>query len=843
MQSSKGNDGSDVPVVVGRRSARLSVIVPVTIRGVAPNGKPFKENTWTICLNKQGAKLFAFHEPSVGDEITVENPVLGRAVKARVVRVCEKRFPEDPYEIALELTDAQNVWGVKFPPEDWKKDRPAPPARGPEKAAETPSASPGLNAASPASAGSEEKDRSAAAPGTTSTEPNGSAEGFDQLNLAITGLSRFAQQTDEGADKPAPPGERKLAGPSGQAELLSPAYYQETLRLLEDKVRKVHALEKDLDSLLSRLENSRAEAEVSLIKIRDAGQKGSEEAEKVRRDIQEASQQAFESSLEKAKLRIQDDIASASSAVINRAQNRFQDEISTMIEGQLKVAETRLASLKEDGLSKYSSELQATQAELTEKGKDEIRSLTEGHAASFSERLKKLAEEISPPVCGQVEKSLEAAAQSVAGRHLILLKEEALRAHGELETSIRQKLDKAQQEVQEQVTKAEEKLRLLRDQGAETARAGIAQCSADALEAFKTVATESIAQFETGREKLELNCKEVLENFRKQLAELSTKALDGSRNYMEAQFQGLKKEVEEALRQAQEKNFQEASDRLRKLNEETLRSSSGHLQKTTEGELQRINEELATTEKKTVEEVRKQLVAASQSTLESLLLDVKATSEEYRAHLRKVFLEFQERGEGDLVAHLQSTFEKQRETVGAQLQKEAAAASERISAEIKSLAERLVQEASDTMYKQVGVAAVAMKGWTDDARAQVEGCFQKSLADQLQQMGEFSRASLSAYRSELRTLAADFSSRLENASRLLQGLEKGRTNPVPEALPPGAESPLPKPAPARPVPPTEQGLARQEQVLKASQEAAKGPVAGPPGEPHAPSMSAIKPKA
>jgi hypothetical protein len=99
-------------VVVGRRSARLSVIVPIAIRGTDLKGLVFKENTWTIGVNKHGGKLATFHQLTPGDQIVIENPVLGRTAKARVIRVGEKRFPEDPYEISVELLEAQNVWGV-----------------------------------------------------------------------------------------------------------------------------------------------------------------------------------------------------------------------------------------------------------------------------------------------------------------------------------------------------------------------------------------------------------------------------------------------------------------------------------------------------------------------------------------------------------------------------------------------------------------------------------------------------------------------------------------------------------------------------------------------------------
>src|SRR3989449_8205593 len=124
MGSVSKQENAEAPDVVGRRSVRLSMIIPITIQGVDASGQPFKENTWTIGVNKQGAKIATFHPLATGTPISIVNPVLGRTAKARVIWVGEKRFPEDPYEVGVELTEAQNVWGIKFPPEDWQKAGP-----------------------------------------------------------------------------------------------------------------------------------------------------------------------------------------------------------------------------------------------------------------------------------------------------------------------------------------------------------------------------------------------------------------------------------------------------------------------------------------------------------------------------------------------------------------------------------------------------------------------------------------------------------------------------------------------------------------------------------------------
>jgi hypothetical protein len=112
------HDESDVLDAGGRRSVRLSIKIPVTLCGTAAAGQAFKENTWTISVNKHGGRIATFHELAVNDEVIIENPLLGRSAKARVIRICEKQFAEDPYEVCVELLEPQNVWVAKPPPEE-----------------------------------------------------------------------------------------------------------------------------------------------------------------------------------------------------------------------------------------------------------------------------------------------------------------------------------------------------------------------------------------------------------------------------------------------------------------------------------------------------------------------------------------------------------------------------------------------------------------------------------------------------------------------------------------------------------------------------------------------------
>jgi polyhydroxyalkanoate synthesis regulator phasin len=113
-----------------RRSTRLSISIPVVISGVDADGNVFNEGVRTLIVNKHGGKVAATHHLSMGSEILIENRALGVVAKATVAWLGGKRYPGDLHHVGLQLLEAQNVWGIVFPPDDWSLEswEEAPPA-------------------------------------------------------------------------------------------------------------------------------------------------------------------------------------------------------------------------------------------------------------------------------------------------------------------------------------------------------------------------------------------------------------------------------------------------------------------------------------------------------------------------------------------------------------------------------------------------------------------------------------------------------------------------------------------------------------------------------------------
>jgi hypothetical protein len=110
------------------------------LRGTDFSGQAFEENTWTIGVNRHGARISTSYRLAAGDQVMVGNPALGQSTQARVTWVAQKG---SAFEIGLELSEPQDAWEAKIPPEDRVSSTassesgsgsatPAPPARAAE---------------------------------------------------------------------------------------------------------------------------------------------------------------------------------------------------------------------------------------------------------------------------------------------------------------------------------------------------------------------------------------------------------------------------------------------------------------------------------------------------------------------------------------------------------------------------------------------------------------------------------------------------------------------------------------------------------------------------------------
>jgi hypothetical protein len=177
----------------GRRSTRLAISVPVVISGLDAEGNPFRESVHTLLVNKHGGKIAITRHLLLGAEVLIENLVIGTTAKAHVVWFGEKRPPRESHHVGLQLLEAQNIWGIEFPPDDW------------DRAAVNAGGAPAVQA-----------EPAAPAPAAEPAPPAPAPEGVTAVAPAV-----------EPAAKPAPPVETAAPAPAATAAEISGALRQE----------------------------------------------------------------------------------------------------------------------------------------------------------------------------------------------------------------------------------------------------------------------------------------------------------------------------------------------------------------------------------------------------------------------------------------------------------------------------------------------------------------------------------------------------------------------------------------------------------------------------------------
>ena len=107
-----------------RRSSRIVQAVPLLVKGVDALGRPFVERTASLIINCHGCRYQSKHYVLKNMWVTLEipHPDSGqppRQVRGRVAWIQRPRTVRQLFQVALELEQPGNVWGIGFPPEDW----------------------------------------------------------------------------------------------------------------------------------------------------------------------------------------------------------------------------------------------------------------------------------------------------------------------------------------------------------------------------------------------------------------------------------------------------------------------------------------------------------------------------------------------------------------------------------------------------------------------------------------------------------------------------------------------------------------------------------------------------
>jgi hypothetical protein len=99
-----------------RQGPRISMRVPVEIRGTAADGKPLEESTHTGVVGVQGAMVWTSRMMQVGSEMEITNRFSQQTARFRVAWVKDQQDGQ-LWETGVEsLQPLDDFWGVRFPP-------------------------------------------------------------------------------------------------------------------------------------------------------------------------------------------------------------------------------------------------------------------------------------------------------------------------------------------------------------------------------------------------------------------------------------------------------------------------------------------------------------------------------------------------------------------------------------------------------------------------------------------------------------------------------------------------------------------------------------------------------
>jgi len=108
-------------VIERRHSERLLLTVPIRVEGVDREGGKFSEETRTLVINREGARIYLKRPVQPGVTLEVTTHAGHRSAKFRVVGPTQPKTGEGG-EWGIACVDAgANIWGIEFPPSEWEE--------------------------------------------------------------------------------------------------------------------------------------------------------------------------------------------------------------------------------------------------------------------------------------------------------------------------------------------------------------------------------------------------------------------------------------------------------------------------------------------------------------------------------------------------------------------------------------------------------------------------------------------------------------------------------------------------------------------------------------------------
>ncbi len=97
-----------------RRSRRVQVRIPITLSGMLPDGKPFKEETFVVTVSRHGGKIKSAQPLKAGARVRIQPRNKKGSDMVRVAWVGREGSARAG-EMGIEYVKLSNNLGVSFP--------------------------------------------------------------------------------------------------------------------------------------------------------------------------------------------------------------------------------------------------------------------------------------------------------------------------------------------------------------------------------------------------------------------------------------------------------------------------------------------------------------------------------------------------------------------------------------------------------------------------------------------------------------------------------------------------------------------------------------------------------
>ncbi len=616
---SKGKDLS------ARRSKRVNLAFPIVLSGTNAAGVEFQESTRTIIVSKHGAKIRTTQELTVGALVTIENRSMGLSADATVVSVGPKRASGEPVEIGVQLTQAGNVWGIIFPPDDWEAES-DPAASEAERLASQERATPASSertgpapAVVPSSltrstAGTipvpEQLSAQAAPPAPSVpavTTPPTAASSRDKIDaMAAVVLGKLSAQLDEAVDSRLKAYAEKVMRFTNQFALRVQANFQDAANRTEDQM--VTMIQQKLGNLADRVQASRSSLE-SLLARFEALQKNSKAwVEDTDQKIREASQVALESALQELAVSLRKGVEGTTATLEAQCQELVLDTVTRTVNSTLAKADEQLAVQTRNRLLKANAELKWQQEQTMDGIKEQLNQIAVAGTNDLSAKLEKMTADLIPWLRTEMEKSLQQSSAKQLAETTQSLQEQTRVLTQDALVTLQQEVQSLQERMQEESRKVRQSSEQEITKIAEAFGQAAAQRSEMALSSLKSVSEQATAELKAVQTESARNLRAGVEEYQKQLASRSGQALEGFQTGM----QTLTREMQEGAAQL-------FSQKLQVMAEDLAEEAASDLRKRLEKEAGAATETSSKDFSKRLEAMGEEIFAGRSQQLEQRL--------------------------------------------------------------------------------------------------------------------------------------------------------------------------------------------------------------------------------